>query len=197
MYKKVVIPLDGSDLAEQALAYLGEIKQDNPQVMLVSVTEEITGQAPEKEVYEPFVSEHEVVEPPPLFYMLQPGMLIPNYIPDMTIDHGNHEIPIHVGKMAATAEQYLERIAEKIEEQGYNVTTSVLIGHPAKEIINFAEEQKADLIVMASVGKPGIHRWDMSNIAEKIIKNTKISVMLVRPAPDFVETKHKRKGVPS
>jgi nucleotide-binding universal stress UspA family protein len=197
MYKKVVVPLDGSKLAEQALAYLDEIKQDNPQVMLVSVTEEITGQVPEKEIFEPFVSEHEVVKPPPLFYMLPPGMVVPSYVPDMTIDQGNHEIPVHVGKMAATAEQYLERIAEKLEEQGFNITTSVLIGHPAKEIINFAEEQKADLIVMASTGKHGIRRWDMNNIAEKVIKHTKISVMLVRPAPDFVETKRKRKGVPS
>lgn len=197
MYKKVVIPLDGSDLAEQALAYLDEVKKDNPQVMLVSVTEEISGHVPEKEAFEPFVSEHEVVKPPPLIYALPPGMVVPNYVPNMTIDHGNHEIRIPVGKMAATAKNYLHRIADKLEEQGFNITTNVLIGNPAREIIDFAEEQKADLIVMASTGKPGIKRWDMSNIAEKVIKNAKISVMLVRPASGFVETKHKRKGVPS
>ncbi|MBN1160951.1 MAG: universal stress protein [Dehalococcoidales bacterium] len=197
MYKKIVIPLDGSDLAEQALAYLNEIKKDNPRVMLVSVTEHIAGQVPAKEIFEPFVSEHEVVKPPPLFYMLPPGMIVPSYVPDMTIDYGSHEIPIPVGKMAATAENYLRRIAEELEEQGFNVTTNVLIGNPADEIIGFAEEQKADLIVMASTGKPGIKRWDMSNIAEKVIRNAKISVMLVKPAPGFVETKRKRKGVPS
>jgi nucleotide-binding universal stress UspA family protein len=197
MYKKVVIPLDGSRLAEQALAYLDEIKKDDPQVVLVSVTEDITGRVPEKELFEPYISEHKFVKPPPLFYMLPPGMIVPSFAPDMTVAHENREIPVPVGKMAATAKRYLHRIAKKLEEQGLNVTTNVLIGNPAKEIISFAEEQKADLIVMASTGKPGIKRWDMSNITEKVIRSTKISVMLVKPASDFKETKPKRKGVPS
>jgi nucleotide-binding universal stress UspA family protein len=195
MYKKVVIPLDGSDLAEQALAYLEEIKKDNPRIMLVSVTKKVTGEIPENEIFEPYVSEHEVIEPPPHLYMIQSGMVVPSFVPGLSINHGNHEIPVTVGKMEATAEKYLERIAEKLEEQGFNVTTDVLIGNPAKEIIDFAEEQKADLIVMASTGKPSLNRWNMENIAEKVIRNTKISVMLVKPAPGFIETKHKRKGV--
>jgi nucleotide-binding universal stress UspA family protein len=194
MYKKVVIPLDGSDLAEQALACLDELKKDNPRVMLVSVTEKITGRVPEKELFEPYVSEHEVITPMPQIYALPPGMVFPSFAPNMTINHGNREIPVAVGKMAATADVYLSRIAEKLEEQGFNVTTNVLIGNPDKEIINFAEEQKADLIVMASTGNKSLNRWNMENIAEKVIRHTKISVMLVRPAPGFVETKHKRKG---
>jgi nucleotide-binding universal stress UspA family protein len=197
MYKKVVIPLDGSNLAEQALLYLDEIAKDNPRVMLVSITEKVTGNITEKEAFEPFVSEHEVIMPTPRYAVFQPSIVSTRVDVDTSYDPGLHKIPMTVGKMRETAKKYLSRIAKKLDEKGFDVTTSVLIGNPAKEIINFAEEQKADLIVMASTGKSSLNRWNMGNIADKIIKNTRISVMLVKPPPDFVETKPKRKGVSS
>ncbi len=45
MYRKVVVPLDGSALAEAALPHLEEIAKGCaiPEVMLVSVTERIRG----------------------------------------------------------------------------------------------------------------------------------------------------------
>ena len=97
--------------------------------------------------------------------------------------------------MAETAEEYLERIAEKLAKKGFSVTTNVIIGDPAKEIVYYAKEQKADLILMASTGgRPGLSRWNMEHIAEKVMETTKIPIMLVKPAPGFKETKPKRHG---
>jgi nucleotide-binding universal stress UspA family protein len=195
MYKKVVIPLDGSDLAEQALACLNEIKKDNPLVTLVSVSKNTTDEIEENEVFKHYVSEHETATPSPKLYVFPPGMVVPSYVPDVTIDHGDNGIITTEDKIATSADEYLSKVEEKLEEKGFNVTTKVLIGDPVKEIIDFAERQKADLIVMASTGKPSLNRWNMEHIAEKVVKNTKISVMIVRPAPSFVETKHKLEGV--
>ena len=47
---------------------------------------------------------------------------------------------------------------------------------------------------MASRGKSGFSRWDMGNIAEKVIKSTNATVMLVKPEPGFKETRPKRQG---
>ncbi len=197
MNKKVVIPLDGSRLAEQAILYLDEIAKDHPRVMLVSVTEEITGIMPEKEAFEPYVSEHQVDMPVPKFTVFQPAVYPTTVDIDTNYDPGIHKVAISVGKMKETAGKYLHRIADKLEEKGLDVSTKVLIGNPAKEIVRFADEQKADLIIIASTGKSGISRWNMSNIAEKVIKQTRVPVTLVKPPPDFKETKPRRKGVAS
>jgi nucleotide-binding universal stress UspA family protein len=103
---------------------------------------------------------------------------------------------ITTGKMAKTALEYLNRIGEKLAEKGFEVTTNVLVGNPAEEIIIFAEDQKADLILMANPGgRPGLSRWNAEKIAERLVEKSKVPVMLVKPGPGFKETKHKRKGV--
>lgn len=192
---KVVVPLDGSKLAEQALLHLEEYAPDCSDVMLVSVTEKVSGEVLERAIFEPFVSEHEVLTPPPQFIVWQPGVVPATENPiiyDHTMTH------VTAGKMAKTANDYLCGIAEELEEKGYEVTTDVLIGKPAEEVVNFAEEQKADLILMATTGgKPGLSRWNMENIAAKVVAKSSVPVLLVKPEVGFKETKRKRKGVAS
>jgi nucleotide-binding universal stress UspA family protein len=73
----------------------------------------------------------------------------------------------------------------------------VLVGNPAEEIIRFARDQKADLIVMGSRGKSGLNRWDMGNVADKVMRAADVPVVLVKPSAGFKETKAKRKGKPN
>jgi nucleotide-binding universal stress UspA family protein len=85
-------------------------------------------------------------------------------------------------------------VANKLEKAGLNAQAAVLVGNPAEEIVRFATEQKADLIVMASRGKSGFSRWDMGNVADKVMRATDIPVFMVKPKPGFKETKPKRRG---
>lgn len=196
MYKKIVVPLDGSNLAEQALLYLDEVAADCPEVFLVSVTEKITVKIPNDEIDERFISEHnqEQIPSKPSYLIWQPGMV---YSPGPTVplvDTMTNKVTL--GKMARSAVKYLEFIGKKLAEKGFEVTTKVLLGDPAKEIVHYAEEKGADLILMASKGdRPGLSHWNMERIVEKVVETTKIPVMVVKPAPDFIETKSKRKGV--
>ena len=191
MYKKVVVPLDGSKLAELALPHLEEIAKgcNIPEVMLISVTETVKGRIPVGEVYEPFVPERPVAKVMPDIGETQWGVVFSSRDPDV------QEIPVRLGKMAKTASDYLCRIAEGLEVKGFCVTATVLLGSPAEQIVRYVNKQKADLIIMASAAKAKGSRWDMSNIAEKVIKETTTPVLLVKPSPDFRETKPKRKGV--
>ncbi len=189
MYKKVVVPLDGSKLAETALPHLEEIAVgcNIPEVLLVSVTERVKGTIPRSQAFEGS-SEKANDAPRARIEAMQTGLLISrNFV-------GEQEVPVTLGKMAKTAFNYLCKIAEKLEKKGFSINLSVLVGNPAEEIVKFVEEQGADLIVMASRGKTGFSRWEMGNIAEKVIRATRASVMLVKPGPDFKETKPKRKG---
>jgi nucleotide-binding universal stress UspA family protein len=191
MYKKVVVPLDGSRLAESALPHLEEIAKgcSIPEVLLISVTEKVKGKIMQSKVYEPFVPEGPVEEGAPNMSLTQ------FYVVFHEHTHGVQEMPAELGKMARTASDYLCRIAEAMETRGFNVKATVLIGSPAEEIVKYVNQQGADLLIMASTGKSKISRWDMSHIAEKVVKGTRIPVLLVKPGPDFKETKPKRRGV--
>jgi nucleotide-binding universal stress UspA family protein len=192
MYKKVVVPLDGSKLAEVALPHLEEVAKgcNIADVLLITVTEKIKGMVPQDKAFgEEFVPEQPVGVPPPQFTVVQPGIVYGN------MDAGVQKIPLTMGKMAKTADKYLIRVAEDLDKKGFNVTATVLVGNPAEEILNYADEQSADLIIMASRGKSGFSRWDIGNIAEKVIRATNVPVMLIKPAKDFKETKKKRKGL--
>ena len=190
MYNKVVVPLDGSRLAEVAIPHLEKIAVgcNIPEVLLVSVTEQVKGRMPQKQALD-LPSGAPTDMPKVQIGQTQSGLLIStNFV-------GVQEVPVTLGKMAKTAFNYLCKVAKTLEKKGFAISINVLVGNPAEEIVRFVDEQKADLIVMASRGKSGFSRWEMGNIAEKVVRATKASVMLVKPGSDFKETKPKRKGV--
>ncbi len=194
MYKKVMVPLDGSKLAEVALPHLETIAKGcgAKEIVLVSVTQRIKGQVIAGSVQEnvrDYPAETRDNRPPIEASTAQSAVLY------SIAEPGRQEVPMTLGKMARSAAIYLDGIGAQLEKKGFNVTYSVLVGKPAEEIVRYAEDEGADLIVMASRGKSGISRWDMGNIAKKIVKATKIPVMLIKPGPDFKETKPRRHGV--
>jgi len=189
MYKKVVVPLDGSKLAEVALGHLELIAKGCgiTEILLVSVTEKVKGRLPQSQAFDmPSYKPGDASRPAIDF--VQTGLIFSTHVT------GTQEIPLTLGKMAKTAFNYLYRTAQKLAKKGLESEINVLLGNPAEEIVRFVEEQGADLIIMASRGKSGFSRWEMSNIAEKVIRATSATVMLVKPGPDFKETKPKRKG---
>jgi nucleotide-binding universal stress UspA family protein len=193
MYKKVVVPLDGSDLAEAALPHLQNIAAGGviKEAVLVSVTESIKGSVSKKLV--PSEVTHKNILGAPTAGITLLGNATEGLL--WAGDPGNlKDLPASMGKMAATAFKYLKNKAVVLEEKGLQTNVAVLVGNPAEEILRYVKKEKADLIIMASRGKSGFSRWDMGNIAEKIVRAAEIPVMLVKPETGFKETKPKRKG---
>ncbi|RLG24344.1 universal stress protein [Methanosarcinales archaeon] len=73
-----------------------------------------------------------------------------------------------------------KKVAEAGAAVGVEVEENVLEGHPAEEIIKFSEELPADLIVMGSLGKSGFSRFLIGSVADKVTRNAKLPVMVVR-----------------
>lgn len=66
-----------------------------------------------------------------------------------------------------------------------------LSGSPVTELIAFAEENKVDLIVMASHGRTGISRLLMGSVAEGVMRKAQCPVLVVRqPAKDGEQDKN-------
>ena len=53
-------------------------------------------------------------------------------------------------------------------------------GNPPSEILRIAEDSKADVILMGSIGKTGLEKVLMGSVAEKVVRNSKLPVFIVR-----------------
>jgi nucleotide-binding universal stress UspA family protein len=60
-----------------------------------------------------------------------------------------------------------------------NVEPVILEGHPADELIRYAEEEGIDIIVMGTLGKTGIDRLLLGSVAENLVRHSKVPVIIV------------------
>ncbi len=85
-----------------------------------------------------------------------------------------HELIIREGK------KVLSKVKKIIEDSGVEVKEVLLEGYPSEEIINFAENNNMDLIVMGTLGKTGLERFLVGSVAENVVRNSKVPVMVIR-----------------
>jgi nucleotide-binding universal stress UspA family protein len=168
MYKKILVPLDGSKLAECALPHAEELAKgcDTAEIILVSVTERVQGYKAVEGSTEPFVLSGggfgSAIQPP-----------------------AQRMVPEAFGKKEKQADRYLSRIAEKLESKGVKVHTEVLLWPPGEAIASYAEQNGADIIVMSSHGRSGPSRWAHGSVAGKVLRASCVPVLMVR-APGCV-----------
>jgi len=78
---------------------------------------------------------------------------------------------------------YVEGIAKKMTERGLIVTTHVPVEEePADGILAVAKERRADLITMETHGRRGISRFFMGSVADKVVRGGGVPVLMNRPA---------------
>jgi len=163
MYKKILVPLDGSKLAECAIPHVEELAKGcgTEEVILVSVTERVKG--------------YRVVEGPS-----QPVAGSELGWRESSRSPGQRLTPEAFGKKEKQAQRYLDRIAKTMAAKGINVSTEVLLWKPEEAIVGYAKQYQCDLIVMASHGRSGPSRWAHGNVAEKVLKASSIPVLMIR-----------------
>ncbi|MDD5617044.1 MAG: universal stress protein [Candidatus Methanoperedens sp.] len=72
------------------------------------------------------------------------------------------------------------QVADKANAEGLEVERNTVEGHPAEEIIKYAEKNSINLIVMGTLGKSGLDRFLLGSVAEKVVRTSKIPVLVVR-----------------
>ncbi len=136
MFKKILVPLDGSEIAETVLPFVQEIAK-NTQGEIVLVTAIAPGGAWDATLSLQVLDKEEVVA--------------------------------------------LEYLNEQSTKLGANVTTQVARGEAAEAILSAAESAKADLIAIGTHGRSGITRWLFGSVATKILENSSVPVLFLRP----------------
>jgi len=142
MYKKILVPLDGSELAKKALDEAEKLaKNFDAEIILFQVVP-----------FMPIYGSPELVTP-------------------LIVDE----------KQKEAAEKYLVNLSEELKKKGFKATAVVRTGQQvAVEIIDFAKESGANLIVMCTHGRSGISRWVLGSVALKVLTRAETPILLIR-----------------
>jgi nucleotide-binding universal stress UspA family protein len=52
-------------------------------------------------------------------------------------------------------------------------------GNPSEEILRRSSESGIDLLVMGSIGRTGIEKIMLGSVAEKVVRNSRVPVLIV------------------
>ncbi len=141
MYRKLLVPLDGSELSESILSQAIAIaKPTGAEIVLFRVHEPL-----ERGVRETMGED-----------LAQ------------KLDTVNKE----------EMQNYLAKIACDLGDQGIRTDIATAAGRPAEAIIDYATTHTVDLIVMATHGRSGITRWAFGSVADKVLRQSPLPVLL-------------------
>jgi len=99
------------------------------------------------------------------------------YFSSMAVDFNWERMHEALKKDGCKALDYVKGIGEL---ENVNVESILLEGHPASELIRYAEEEKMDIIVMGTLGRTGIDRLFLGSVAINVVRHSKVPVMIVR-----------------
>jgi nucleotide-binding universal stress UspA family protein len=152
MYKKVLVPLDGSELAECALNHVKKLFQDGPkgEIVLLNAV---------------------VIE-----------------IPWREINAGEDRSTIAFDYTAFKktymdkSRKYLAKVQSRLAAEGMNVKTATIeANRPSGAITDYADKNGVDLIVIATHGYTGMKMMMLGSIALKVLHESNVPVLLIRP----------------
>jgi len=78
------------------------------------------------------------------------------------------------------ATAYLARIATASEMKDLKLSLGIVSGIAASCILDVAQEQQADMVVMRSHGYTGAKRWMVGSVAQKVARYSPVPVLIVR-----------------
>ena len=87
-----------------------------------------------------------------------------------------------LNELRKEAVDMLAGISEKLSVQlpNHKVKTKVLEGNPGNEIIEYADENDRDLIIMGSRGLNGLREWFLGSVSHAVLQRSHCPVLIVK-----------------
>ncbi|APW99130.1 universal stress protein UspA [Halobiforma lacisalsi AJ5] len=98
------------------------------------------------------------------------------FIPSSSTDDTDDQLEELLGE----ASERLETAGAIAAEHDRPLETDVAIGSPAQQIIECAEENDLDHVVMGSHGRSGVTRILLGSVAEVVVRHSSVPVTVVR-----------------
>ena len=142
MYRKILVPLDGSKVAEGVLPHAKELAySEGAELILLNV-----GANPALD-----------------FVFSDPGLA-----------------QSAVQEQEEHSKKYMTEIESQLKAAGFKTSTILRVGAVADVILGVAEELQVDVIAMSTHGRTGPARWLLGSVAERVVHNSKVPVLLIR-----------------
>ena len=151
MFKKILVCLDGSQLAEQIMPYvLREALAFKSKVILLTA-------------------------------LSIPGLLTPDVpgFPGVPV-HSSSALD-KVAKDKDRAKEYLEQISQPLRRKGLRVECIIPDGPPGSTITSYANENEGDLIAIATHGHSGLRHLLFGSVAEVVIRGASVPILMIKP----------------
>ncbi|RLM56675.1 universal stress protein [Halobellus sp. Atlit-31R] len=147
MYDHILVPTDGSDTAEVAVAHAIDLA----------------------EKYDATLHALYVIDVDATSYSLGTEQV------DRLRQGHLDEMP----EVRADADTATGHVADAAAERGLTVEEHVRAGQPARAIRKFVDENEIGLVVMGSHGRSGLTRALLGSVAEKVLRETQVPVLVV------------------
>jgi nucleotide-binding universal stress UspA family protein len=82
-----------------------------------------------------------------------------------------------VSQLDASATALIAELSTRLEREGLTISSAVVHGSPFAAIADAVQE--GDLLVMTSHGRGGLRRWLLGSVAEKLVREAPVPVILV------------------
>lgn len=151
MYKMILVPLDGSELAEMVLPHVEMLVKacsGDVEIVLVQVCE------PARPVIAGYGE------------AVGQAAILAEQAAKACMEQ---------------AQDYIAAMEKKLKEKGLKVRSELLIGSPGEEILDYAANNPVDLIAMASHGRSGLSRWAYGSVASKVLRGIATPILVVTP----------------
>jgi nucleotide-binding universal stress UspA family protein len=150
MYDNILVPLDGSKMAECVFPHVEKIARDCRvnEIILFRVCET------------PNVSSDYPASMPASWE---------EHIDELT-NSANQQCSLYL----KDAEKLLKDLGLN------NIKLEATLGDPATEITEYTINNKIDLIIMASHGRSGPSRWAYGSVADKVFRSVCVPILMVR-----------------
>ena len=151
MFKKILVCLDGSKLAEQILPYaVEEALHFQSKLVLFQVI-------PEPVAFSPGI----------------PGTAAAPVQTDAMLEEAE--------KALDGARNYLEKIATPLRKKGIQVEAVSILGRAGDAILSYAEGNNINLITIATHGRSGLRRGVFGSVADYVLRESGLPILVIRP----------------
>jgi nucleotide-binding universal stress UspA family protein len=154
MFNRILVPLDGSTLAERAIPHAEQLARIfGSNIILLQVLD-------------------------PASYDENPNPVDP-----LSWQIRKAEADMYMNGIAARLREDLRESAPQTRGRGEKmarVEYTIREGKTAENIVNFAHSEAIDLLVISTHGSGGLSRWNISSVTQKVINLIYLPVLIVR-----------------
>jgi len=170
MFRKILVPLDGSPLSERVLPEVEKlVSETNAEATLLMVAD---SPAPIGATSVERGGVRDVVAAP---------TAVAGVIEQTTIIHEGETQPQAEQRIKDELGEYLAERAVGLAGTGTLTAHAVLLGDPAEQIVAYANDGHFDLIAMATHGRSGLSRLFAGSVASRVVEQASVPVLLVGP----------------